>query len=399
MSELKLLIKQGVDDTLYFLKTLSNDYQIVVFGTGSYADILYENLCKKNIQPFLFFDNNATESQKFNNIDVDKPSYKGENIIVIIASSAHDAISKQLLMLGYDKKQVIYYSRDNVPVYPVSSKVSLLKFGYMPARGYSNEKLKMMSKYGFFALGKRLQARYIMKSMNISKDDIVLDFGCAVGYFAIEFAKKAKKTYGVDIGAPIENLLVPLKLANKLEYLRIKNKLPFPGNHFDKIFMSEVISMLPDPDIVLQEIYRVLKPKGKLLLVSAGGRPWIEKAYSNNSGKINKLKKEFPETFPATFEEYEQTFQSFYRNATNHFLSAAEIVEILKRNKYNVEKTYRAPSDFCTEILHWWQFKNLLRKEDLSHNSFFYLKFILLSLVDLFCIKRKYSGFLGIASK
>jgi SAM-dependent methyltransferase len=42
--------------------------------------------------------------------------------------------------------------------------------------------------------------------------------------------------------------------------------LPFEDNHFDAVFCGEVLEHIFNPDEILPEIYRVLKPGGRLLL-------------------------------------------------------------------------------------------------------------------------------------
>lgn len=52
-------------------------------------------------------------------------------------------------------------------------------------------------------------------------------------------------------------------------------KLPFPDNSFDRIICSEVLEHVPDPDAVLEEISRILKPGG--LFIASVPRYWPER--------------------------------------------------------------------------------------------------------------------------
>jgi len=44
------------------------------------------------------------------------------------------------------------------------------------------------------------------------------------------------------------------------------DQMPFNDSEFDSILCTEVIEHMPEPEQVLKEVYRVLKPGGKLLL-------------------------------------------------------------------------------------------------------------------------------------
>jgi len=52
--------------------------------------------------------------------------------------------------------------------------------------------------------------------------------------------------------------------------------LPFPDDHFDVVISNGVINLIPDKDAALNEIMRVLKAGGRLMIadqVMAGGTP------------------------------------------------------------------------------------------------------------------------------
>ena len=66
-------------------------------------------------------------------------------------------------------------------------------------------------------------------------------------------------------------------------------RLPFKNQSFDRIICSEVLEHVPDPDLVLAEIERILKPGG--LFIASVPRYWPEKicwnlseAYPNTPG-------------------------------------------------------------------------------------------------------------------
>jgi SAM-dependent methyltransferase len=55
--------------------------------------------------------------------------------------------------------------------------------------------------------------------------------------------------------------------------------IPFPDNHFDSVFSSEVLEHVFNPDVILPEIYRVMKPGANLLLTCPFFWPEHEQPY------------------------------------------------------------------------------------------------------------------------
>lgn len=93
---------------------------------------------------------------------------------------------------------------------------------------------------------------------------LVLDAGCGSGRGTARLTEKGATVISVDIGM------------NLLQYTR-KNyhcqpaltsilNMPFADNTFDIVFSSEVIEHTPDPMQAVQEMVRVLKSGGRLVL-------------------------------------------------------------------------------------------------------------------------------------
>lgn len=104
----------------------------------------------------------------------------------------------------------------------------------------------------------------------ISVTDSVLDFGCGSGMFLVRLAALCKKVIGVDVSRPLVDIA-----AGAIESLQLQNAsvlevgsegLNFDGAAFDKVLMVDVIHHLENIDDVLDEVHRVLKPGGKLLI-------------------------------------------------------------------------------------------------------------------------------------
>lgn len=97
---------------------------------------------------------------------------------------------------------------------------------------------------------------------------IVLEAGCGAGYGAAEIAKKAKKVYAIDINSETIKRCQKTYSQDKKIIFKIGDvtKLDFPSNFFDLVIAFELIEHIPDYNQAVEEFYRVLKPKGLLIL-------------------------------------------------------------------------------------------------------------------------------------
>lgn len=98
----------------------------------------------------------------------------------------------------------------------------------------------------------------------------VLDIGCGNGYVLSKYAKEGAEVYGIDITE------TSIDLCNKrFEYLSLNGnfqvanaeELPFSNNSFDCVCSMGVLHHVPDTEKAVNEIHRVLKPGGRIILM------------------------------------------------------------------------------------------------------------------------------------
>jgi len=117
--------------------------------------------------------------------------------------------------------------------------------------------------------------RYKKILPNIPKGSYVLDLGCG---FDAKFLKTIspiiKKGVGIDAFVTKKGLEDNIKLISS----SLDKKLPFDSNTFDAVTLLAVIEHLEQPVRLLQEVLRVLKPGGRLLITapSRGAKPLLE---------------------------------------------------------------------------------------------------------------------------
>lgn len=105
------------------------------------------------------------------------------------------------------------------------------------------------------------------------REATIADLGCGSGMILCEVLtmKPSWKGCGLDISCAAVNYAQRLaehkKVSGRTEF-RTGNiaELPFENNSLDLAIASEVIEHMPDPESVIKEIARVLKPCGKLIL-------------------------------------------------------------------------------------------------------------------------------------
>ncbi|HIA64479.1 TPA: class I SAM-dependent methyltransferase [Candidatus Poribacteria bacterium] len=93
----------------------------------------------------------------------------------------------------------------------------------------------------------------------------ILDLGCGMGTFLYLAKKKGWETFGVDlsqdgIGFARENYNLNVFCGDVFE-------MDFPSHYFDVITLYHVLEHIPEPNPLLEELHRILKPKRGCLVV------------------------------------------------------------------------------------------------------------------------------------
>ena len=105
----------------------------------------------------------------------------------------------------------------------------------------------------------------------------MLEIGCGIGTDAVRFVKNGALYTGIDLTEfGIETAKKHFELKGlKYEKLFVADaeKLPFDDNTFDLVVSLGVIHHTPDIQKCVNEIYRVLKPEGKAIVLIYG-RGW-----------------------------------------------------------------------------------------------------------------------------
>jgi len=150
------------------------------------------------------------------------------------------------------------------------------------------------------------QSRYdwIIKTAGDIKGLSILDLGCGDGSLTYLMAKKGGIVIGADnnelgISFAKENL-GNVRNSEKLKYNFVVASaygLPFPDKSFDIIACCEVQEHVQDPEKLIREAHRVLKPSGKFILTT----PYRLKEQPSDS---NHVREYFPTEINAMFGKF-----------------------------------------------------------------------------------------------
>jgi len=187
----------------------------------------------------------------------------------------------------------------------------------------------------------RNRVYFIVKELDVKPKDKILECGCGRGFHLNILRELSRATlYGIDINR--KHLQIAKKqLAKKdvkIKYASVY-ALPFKDKFFDKVLLSEVLEHLEDEDKALQEIRRVLKPGGRLIITVPN------------------------ESYPFLWDPINKTLEKVFNTHIKRGLFSGiwayhvrlygreQLKDVLQRNKFHV-KTVVGSTYFCFPFAH-----------------------------------------------
>ncbi len=119
---------------------------------------------------------------------------------------------------------------------------------------------------GDMALKRRLKT--IIHELNIESDDIILECGCGDGFYIHLLSRISNnRIFGCDIDInALRSAKKNLEEASIQLLLGNVTQLPYKDKTFNKIILTEVLEHVPNDSQALEELYRVLKDDGILVI-------------------------------------------------------------------------------------------------------------------------------------
>lgn len=118
---------------------------------------------------------------------------------------------------------------------------------------------------------KILEFKEITQGITWRGNERVLDIGCGLGNQTLLLAQKCGYITGIEINSEFITTArwfaeqVGNKVNVDFEHRRLE-EIHFPSDSFDFIFSICVLEHIPDHESIIQEVKRILKPGGRLLL-------------------------------------------------------------------------------------------------------------------------------------
>lgn len=197
-----------------------------------------------------------------------------------------------------------------------------------------NETIKQMLawKLGSILL-RRIQASIMLSMLVPGKGELILDGGCGRGNLSYEMKKRGARVIGIDIS---RNLLRKAKSVSRFaegESTFIVGSLtclPIRSDSFDKVLLSSVLQHILDYKKALQEIQRVLKTGGILVINVLSDRLFLY----------------LPCMFGKGYPTVEQRLWKEYK--AYHKWSAKALAVVLKKMGFNVLYCEYSPKFFAS---------------------------------------------------
>lgn len=111
----------------------------------------------------------------------------------------------------------------------------------------------------------------------IGKDEHVLDLGCGAGFDAFvasQLVGPAGRVCGVDFSPEMLAVADAARIEAGFPQVEFRKAaieaLPFPDARFDVALSNGVLNLIPDKSAALREVFRVLKPGGRLQACDMG---------------------------------------------------------------------------------------------------------------------------------
>lgn len=148
-----------------------------------------------------------------------------------------------------------------------NSKKELAEWNDRMVKKYHSQGTLFESKNPILRWIEKKRVKTIIELAGVSNEDRIIDIGCGEGYL-LSCLPRTKQVVGLDISK--------LALNKARELLKEKNyiglffgdaqELPFTNNSFDKIICSELLEHVPNPKLVIKEMFRILIKSGRAVI-------------------------------------------------------------------------------------------------------------------------------------
>lgn len=181
----------------------------------------------------------------------------------MIHSSPRDKIAGDTPIMSAQLESVRNFWDNHIHDWKVACHQVGTKEFFEEIEAYRFEKLSYLAKIVDFA-------RY--------KGKHVLEVGCGVGNDLTRFAKGGAHVTGIDLAErSIELARKNFQQRNLTGqfYVMDGEQLTFPDNSFDLVYCHTVLHFTPNPERMIEEIHRVLRPGHRAIIMTVNRHSWL----------------------------------------------------------------------------------------------------------------------------
>lgn len=163
-------------------------------------------------------------------------------------------------------------------------------------------------------------------AQKISKNKVVLDIASGEGYGSFLLSKSASKVFGVDIDEEtINHAKDKYTISKNIEFkLGSTDAIPLDDNSVDVVVSFETIEHHDRHDLMMQEVSRVLKTDGILLISSPEKSIYSERDYNNPFHVKELILDDFKDLLKRYFINVELFNQRFVIGSLIHLINQGE---------------------------------------------------------------------------
>tara|TARA_Y100001958_G_C21143821_1_gene481768 strand:- start:400 stop:1086 length:687 start_codon:yes stop_codon:yes gene_type:complete len=120
--------------------------------------------------------------------------------------------------------------------------------------------------------------KYLFDKYELKKEDKLLEIGCGRGEFLQGFVNLGIKGFGVDRSDNAKKICKNSEI--KITDLE-KEKIPYSDEYFDIVYSKSLIEHFYYPEKIFEEIFRVLKPGGKVITLTPDWKNTVKVFYED----------------------------------------------------------------------------------------------------------------------
>lgn len=181
--------------------------------------------------------------------------------------------------------------------------------------------------------------KFLLEATTGLKSPKVLDVGCFVGTELFMLPKHAGGKYiGIDVShdaIAYANKMAVKRGETNIEFQAVdaNNELPFSANMFDVVYALELVEHLHEPGKFFDQVYKVLKPNGRLIISTPNGS-----SLPNLLSKWSPSAIEREQDFTRHGNSYEVDSSTWDNEAHISLFGYFKWRELIKDHKFKIDK-------------------------------------------------------------